>query len=130
MTIKEIVNALECHGDTVNKSCDRCVYRDLSAGECSLQMVKDACELINNVFGLDFQTILMCALRYSLGRRSYMPALVIGYITPLLPELSDNTLTVMERDISTAGDYGDKVIDEPSWMKFLEAIHKEQERRK
>lgn len=33
----------------------------------------------------DFGTILICAVRYSLGRQTYMPGLVQGYIRPLLP---------------------------------------------
>lgn len=70
----------------------------------------------------DFEIILMCAVRYSLGRRSYMPMLVINYITPLLPRLSVNTLQVMQSDIALARGWGDEVIDKPCWMKFLADI--------
>lgn len=67
----------------------------------------------------DFETILICAERYALGRRSYMPSLVIGYITPLLPRLSKKTLAVLAKDISGASYWGDETIDKPCWMKFL-----------
>ena len=30
----------------------------------------------------DFETILICAERYALGRQTYMPKLVVDYITP------------------------------------------------
>lgn len=35
----------------------------------------------------DFGTILICAVRHSIGRRSYMPGLVQDYIRPILPSL-------------------------------------------
>lgn len=47
----------------------------------------------------DFGAILNCAVRYSLGRHSYMPGLVISFITPMLPTITERTLRVMERDV-------------------------------
>jgi hypothetical protein len=79
----------------------------------------------------DFGAVLNCAVRYSLGRRSYMPGLVIGFITPLIPHISDRTLDVMIRDIRNPyGGYGDPQIDEPGWMRFLGELTEEQKRRK
>ena len=43
--------------------------------------------------------ILICAVRYALGRMTYMPELVMGAIAPLAPEISDNDLLVMRRDV-------------------------------
>ena len=82
----------------------------------------------------DFQAILICAVRYSIGRRTYMPELVTRYIKPLLSCLSDNTLAVMRRDVeepgtSMIGSYGDE-CDRETWMRFLGKIKEEQERRK
>lgn len=48
----------------------------------------------------DFGAVCNCAVRYCLGRWSYMPSLVCGYITPLLPKLTDKTLNCFERDIA------------------------------
>jgi hypothetical protein len=78
----------------------------------------------------DFSTILICAVRYSIGRQTYMPSLVIDYITPLLPSLNDKCLAVMERDIAEAGYYGHEVIDKPGWMKFLGDVRSEMAKRK
>lgn len=50
----------------------------------------------------DFGTILICAVRYALGRQSYMPGLVQDYIRPILPSLDKKTLSVMQRDIEEA----------------------------
>lgn len=77
-----------------------------------------------------FGAVLNCAVRYCIGRQSYMPHLTIGYIRPLIPYLSDKTLDCMERDIRTAGSYGDPVIDEPSWKILHCQISSEIERRK
>lgn len=75
-----------------------------------------------------FGAILNCAVRYCLGRKTYMPSLVIDYIIPLIPHLSNNTLFVFQRDVSDAesfGGYGDDRLDKPAWMYFLDAINKE-----
>lgn len=48
----------------------------------------------------DFGAVCNCAVRYCLGRRSYMPSLVCRYIISLLPELTDKTLDCFERDIA------------------------------
>ena len=47
----------------------------------------------------DFELMMICAMRYALGRGSYMPSIVIEYIHYILPQLSVNTLFVMQRDI-------------------------------
>lgn len=80
----------------------------------------------------DFETLLLCALRYCYGRRTYMPSLVIGYTIPLLPELSDNMLQLIYRDMET-GDpwiFGDQDIDKPEWLRLKEATRKEIFRRR
>jgi hypothetical protein len=79
-----------------------------------------------------FGTILNCAVRYACGRQSYMPSLVIGYITPLLPLLSDKTLWCFDQDLTEAkydGGYGDPKIDEPGWKRFHEAVRQERKNR-
>lgn len=47
----------------------------------------------------DFESMLICALRYAIGRYTYMPSVTIGYIRYLIPQLSAKTLFVMKRDI-------------------------------
>lgn len=80
----------------------------------------------------DFGTILNCAVRYACGRRSYMPGLVIDYITPLLPQLNDKTLWCFDQDLTEAkytGGYGDPKVDEPKWKWFHEAVRAERTKR-
>lgn len=77
----------------------------------------------------NFGVVLNCAVRYSIGRMTYMPHLVQSFIRPLLPYLSDKTLYVMERDIAEASSYGDTNIDEPDWMRFLNEVRRAMEAR-
>lgn len=77
----------------------------------------------------DFGLILNCAVRYSLGRRTYMPHIITSYITPLLSHIDDNCLYVMIQDVEKSDSYGDESIDKPTWMKFLKACKNEKERR-
>lgn len=69
----------------------------------------------------DFGAVINCAIRYCLGRRTYMPGLVCGYIKPLLPFLSENTICCMERDIREAPSYGDD-CDLQTWMNMLAEV--------
>lgn len=77
----------------------------------------------------DLGSVLICAVRYCIGRRTYMPMVVIDFIVPLLPILNDTTILCMERDVREANNYGDSNIDYPGWMNFLGKIHSEIDRR-
>ena len=81
----------------------------------------------------DLGRMINCAVRYAIGRRTYMPSTVASYIRPLIPKLSNRTISVMERDIAERdgdplyGDepYGDPDIDAPAWLNLLEELRKE-----
>ena len=76
-----------------------------------------------------FESILICAVRYAIGRRTYIPSLVIDYITPLLPYLSEDVLTLIVDEIigryTYEGALGDEMIDRPYWEQFLRKIRLE-----
>ena len=78
----------------------------------------------------DLGLVLNCAVRYSLGRRTYVPGSVCDFITPLIPKLSDRTLWCLKQDVSSAYSYGDEKIDKPIWMKFLTDVTNEIDMRK
>ena len=77
----------------------------------------------------NFETILLCAVRYAIGRQTYIPSLVIDYITPLLLYLSENTLRLIAKKITEheayEGGLSDEKIDEPYWLDFLRKIRLE-----
>ena len=80
-----------------------------------------------------FESILICAVRYAIGRQTYISSMVIDYITPLLSHLSYNTLRLISNDITEYGSYygglGDDMIDRPYWLAFKKKILAEMERR-
>ena len=80
----------------------------------------------------DFGTICICALRYAMGRETYMPGLVRDFVRPLLPKLPDNTLSVMDTDCeyqAKYNNYGNERIDKPGWVRWAEEIKEEINRR-
>lgn len=81
----------------------------------------------------DFGAVLNCAVRYCLGRRTYMPSLVTEYIRPLIPFINNKTLIVFQEDIdrqrSEPAGYGDPHIDEPVWASFRNDVQQELTRR-
>lgn len=102
--------------------------------ECSVDDLKsDAPKGMVDPTNDNFGAVCNCAVRYCLGRRSYMISLVCGYITPLLPELTDNTLDCFERDIAERkqkGFYFGDSYDYKTWEQFYKAVCKEIEGRK
>ena len=78
----------------------------------------------------DFGTVFICAVRYCIGRQTYMPRMIQRQIRPLLPQIDSGALLVMRNDIRTASSWGDEEIDKPGWMQFLADIEAELEARK
>ena len=52
------------------------------------------------VVSQDFELMMISALRYAIGRYTYMPSATIEYIRYLIPQLSAKTLFIMKRDIT------------------------------
>ncbi len=80
----------------------------------------------------DFGTLAIDAIRYSMGRMTYMPDLVRSIVRPHLSELTDKDLGVMIEDCARQAryeDYGDEHIDKPGWIKWAEELKAEKERR-
>ena len=118
----------------------RCVKKEAQlakfakALECSVDDLRsDAPKGMVDPANDDFGAVCNCAVRYCLGRRSYMPSLICRYIIPLLPELTDKTLDCFERDIAerkrTGFDFGNS-CDYETWDAFYKAVCKEIEGRK
>lgn len=81
----------------------------------------------------DFGLVLNCAVRYALGRQTYVPKAIIDFTTPLLPYLNDKTLGCFRSDITyheVHGSLGNPLIDVPHWLEFKESVISEIGRRK
>lgn len=80
------------------------------------------------MYNIDLELIFMCAVRYSLGRRTYVPAAVIEYLTPRIPKLSLQCKESLIRDIEKQkyvgkDPYGHSFGKE-RWMEFLKLLKK------
>lgn len=76
----------------------------------------------------DFEALAVCSVRYSLGRRSYMPGWVCDIIRENRRLLSSNIIDVIIRDIVNAPSLGDETIDAKCWIDLknkLEDIRRE-----
>ena len=76
--------------------------------------------------------VLNCAVRYALGRRTYMPGLVMDEIRPMLKDCSERTLWCFDRDITEwlrdgANDQDDYLME---WTAFRNEVRKVIEERK
>lgn len=81
----------------------------------------------------DFGTICVCALRYSMGRMTYMPSLIRDFVRPLLPKLHTGTVQTMLKDCewqAEFGTWGSETIDKPGWVQWKKDIEAELQRRK
>lgn len=72
-----------------------------------------------------FGQMMLSAVRYALGRQTYIVSTTVSYIMFLVPQLDNQTIACMERDIRETKNYGSETIDKPEWMKLLSALQAE-----
>lgn len=72
---------------------------------------------------LDFALVVGSALRYGLGRRTYITGAISEFIINNIELIPDDQKLVMIRDIKKQEDYGDD-CDEENWMKLLAELEK------
>ena len=82
----------------------------------------------------DFELMMISALRYAIGRYTYMPGITIDYIRYLIPQLSAKTLFVMKRDINEEIERYQRMEHElymaKEWQKLAEEMRIEYEKKK
>ena len=85
----------------------------------------------------DAETLMICSVRYALGRMTYMPSMVQDIIAGKIHQLSENCLKVIIDSIETHGGlgqcnpaaYGDP-YDYRGWMEFKTELKRELKKRK
>ena len=81
-----------------------------------------------------FELMMISALRYVIGRYTYMPSVAIEYIRYLIPQLSPKTLFVMKRDITEEIERYQRMERElymaKEWQKLAEEIGDMYEKKK
>ena len=82
----------------------------------------------------DFELMMISALRYAIGRYTYMPSVTIEYIRYLIPQLSAKTLFIMQRDIEEEIERYQRIERElymaKEWQKLAKEIGIEYEKKK
>ena len=92
----------------------------------SKQLVTNSPQLEQDELGI----LCICAERYALGRRTYMPSEVCRIIKSHIAELSDKDIYVLIKDIECPYvDHGDQ-CDRVEWMRLLNALRAEWKRRR
>ena len=75
----------------------------------------------------DYEQILISALRYAFGRRTYIVGMTAEYIENELPKLSDQCRAIMITDIERHRLFGySDECDKEDWMQLLEKLKYEQ----
>lgn len=71
----------------------------------------------------NYEHILISAVRYALGKKTYMVGLTVDYILEEIEydKLSDECLIIIRRDVKNAEDYGME-CDKKQWLKLLDKI--------
>ena len=81
-----------------------------------------------------FELMMIGALRYAIGRYTYMPSVTIEYIRYLIPQLSAKTLFIMKRDIDEEIERYQRMERElymnKEWKKLAEEIGDMYEKKK
>ena len=69
----------------------------------------------------DYEHMLISALRYAFGQRTYIVELTCKYIEQQIPMLSDHCKDVIIKDIESQNNYGDE-CDREDWVRLLEKL--------
>ena len=74
-----------------------------------------------------FELMMISALRYAIGRETYMPEITIHYIKNLVPKFTERTLFVMRRDIEEEvrryERMGHELYMKKEWLGLQQEIH-------
>ena len=70
----------------------------------------------------DFSTIVCCALRYALGRYTYIPSTVMGFIERHIEAITENDLNAMIRDIEVKMKYNKELPYKELWLELRDDL--------
>ena len=78
----------------------------------------------------EFGMIVTCAIRYAIGRMTYMPSVVCEFTLRYLPMLDSKTIHVMIRDITeTMERWQGELTDSELWLNLKAKAEEEKARR-
>lgn len=83
-------------------------------------------DMLAPIFDSDFRLILLSAMRYAMGRKTYMPSVIADYIKRHLQLLNDKFLTLAADDIRQhLEDYAEHEPNLNLWQGLLDALETE-----
>ena len=71
----------------------------------------------------DEEDIWISAVRYGLGRKTYITSVISDFMQSKVHDMSPRCREVMRRDIKQCADYGHE-CDKKVWMKLLNKLNK------
>lgn len=87
-------------------------------------------EWFDPYMGEEFGMIVTCAIRYAIGRMTYMPSVVCEFTLRYLPLLDSKTIDIIIRDITEKQEYfQDKLADQELWQNLRTKAEEEKARR-
>ena len=87
-------------------------------------------DLLAPIYDSDFRLVLLSAMRYAMGRNTYMPAVVSGYIKRHIRFLDDKFLALAADDIRRhLEDYAEHEPNPNLWQGLFDAFETEQRAR-
>lgn len=69
----------------------------------------------------DFNTLIVCAIRYALGRRTYIVSSVVDIAKKNIDIMQNNTKRAIINSIQQTDDLGDS-FDKKEWEKLLKLL--------
>lgn len=104
-------------GSVGERTTATCAARTLPARAASGTEMKDV-----SIGANDLRTLLICSMRYALGRSTYMPGMVQGLIRQHATLFSERDRQQLAEEICQHGDmYGGKIgmdVDTAQWLRF------------
>ncbi len=116
---------------TRQEFCDRMdsILDDVSRNDTAYIITHEARDLVlcpaswfENRLDHDFDTIIICAVRYAMGRNTYMPSLVEGFVRRWMDCLEEQTLSIIARDIENDLRLYEDMPDHAMWTKLCDDI--------
>ncbi len=70
----------------------------------------------------DLRTLVVCAVRYALGRQTFMPSMIDDIVRRCMDRLEESTLSIIARDIDEELQMHANMYDAAIWAKLRDDI--------
>ncbi len=117
-------NDLSIRFDEILETIDRDNVGFIIADEDKKEYVLCPAKWFDYCFDDDFGCIINSALRYSIGRHTYMPSVVADFVRKYMNVLDTKTIGIMIDDIDREFQYRDKIDYADLWRSLQSDLRK------